>query len=429
MDDETMCFPRRSRTLTAALVVCVLFMPACMFRALRKNIEEFERFAVINGTVEADVPEGGMTVAVLLRSDTGEAVDSFALGRRGRYFFRVPAGTYFVAAFVDADRDFRYDPTTERGVWYGAPDPIRLAEGQTVDKVDVSVNAKKAIVMDRPLTAPELGRRGMHDLPDVNVGTLATVDDPRFSSENGKLGMWQPVDFALRGLPGIYFIEPYDPEKIPVLFVHGITGHPGEFAYLIEHLDHTRFQPWLLYYPSGGRLDLLGRVAIRWLGAVAARYPIRRFLIVAHSMGGLVSRSLINQWVESVGERRAVTLDAFITISTPWGGHAAAAAGVEHAPEVVPSWYDMGPGSDFLKGVFKTNLPPECRYYLLFGYEGGSALVGGVNDGVVAVSSELAAEAQEQAAKVYGFPESHVSILRSKDVADRLNRILAEVGY
>jgi hypothetical protein len=405
----------------------MMLSSSCVFRALRRNIEELDRFAMIGGAVEGEVPGSEMTVVVLLRSDTGEPVDSFALGRRGKYFFRVPAGTYFLGAFGDANRDFQYDPAKERGVWYGAPEPVRVSPGSAHDQIDLILSAAGARVIDRPLTAPELGRRGMHDLPDINVGTVATIDDARFLAENGRLGMWQPVDFALRKYPGIYFVDPYDPEKIPVLFVHGIAGTPANFDQLVERLDRKRFQPWLLYYPSGGRLDMLGAATIRWIGSVAARHPMKRFVIVAHSMGGLVARSAINQWVDAVGDERAVKLEAFITLSTPWAGHAAAAEGVAHAPEVVPAWYDMAPGSDFIHGLFKTELPPECRYYLLFGFEGHSTLVGGVNDGVVAVSSELAPEAQEQSVKVYGFPESHMGILQSKDASDRLNSILADV--
>jgi pimeloyl-ACP methyl ester carboxylesterase len=393
---------------------------------LRKNLEVMQRFAVIDGSVKSELPEGAMTVVVLIKSDTGRAVDSFALMRARKYFFVAPAGTYSVAAFVYLDRDFRFDPARGRGVWYGAPDIIRLADGQHVEGIDLSLDAPHGTPLDRPITAPELGRRGMYELPDVNLGTVTTTDAPRFSAENGKLGMWQPVDFVLRVGAGIYFLEPYDPDKTPVLFVHGIGGHPGEFAYLIKRLDRTRFQPWLLYYPSGGRVELLGRVLIRWLNALGARYPVQHAAIVAHSMGGLVVRSAINQAMESAGKRRAA-LDAFVTISTPWGGHRAAELGVEYAPAVVPAWRDMQPGSPFLEGILRTTLPPECRYYLLFSYGGGSSLIRGTNDGVVTLVSELAPAAQEQAVKVYGLPEGHVSILRSDNTARTLNQILAAI--
>lgn len=420
--------PSGVATVWLLALVSALLNASCAFFALRENLERMQRFATVGGTVDTGAPAGTPTVVVLFRSEGEEPVDSFVLPPHGRYFFVVPAGSYRIGAFIDTDNNFRYDPAHERGIWYRAPDVIHLVEGQAVGQIDLRFGTTGTVTLTQPLIAPELGRRGMRELPDVNIGTVTTIDDPRFSQENGTLGMWQPVDFAARHLAGIYLLEPFDPDKIPVLFVHGITGYPAEFRHLIARLDRKRFQPWLLYYPSGGRLEMLGRSTIRWITALGVQHRVRRLVIVAHSMGGLVSRSAINQWIASVGDARATKLDAFVTISTPWGGHAAAAEGVEHAPEVVPAWDDMAPGSEFLEGIFATQLPPECRYYLFFSYEGHSALVGGVNDGVVAVSSELVLAAQEQAVKVYGFPESHTSILRSEDVSARLNRVLADLA-
>jgi pimeloyl-ACP methyl ester carboxylesterase len=408
-------------------LTCLLLSSSCAFLALRKDIERSKQFAIINGSVQADVRADATIVVVLLRSDTGAAVDSFALERPSKYFFIVPPGDYFVAAFLDADRDFRYDPARERGVWYGAPDRVRVATGERVDGIDISIDAPHAAVLDRALVAPELGRRGIHELPDVNIGTVTTINDPRFTVENGKVGMWQPVEFVLRVGAGIYFLEPYDPDKVPVLFVHGIGGNPAQFAHLVARLDHQHFQPWLLYYPSGGRIDLLGGALIRWMNALHAKHPFARLVIVAHSMGGLVSRSAINQWRQAVGDDQRAVLKVFVTISTPWRGHAAAAAGVNYAPTVVPSWYDMDPHSDFLRGIFATKLPAECRYFLFFSYEGGSALLRGTNDGVVTLMSQLAPAAQEEAVQVRGFAEGHDSILESDAVADALNRALASV--
>ena len=49
----------------------------------------------------------------------------------------------------------------------------------------------------------------------------------------------------------------FDPDKIPVLFVHGIGGTPLDWKYLAKGLDRHRFQPWFYYYPSGLRLNLV----------------------------------------------------------------------------------------------------------------------------------------------------------------------------
>ena len=42
---------------------------------------------------------------------------------------------------------------------------------------------------------------------------------------------------------------------MPILFVHGIGGHPQEFTTLVAALDRERFQPWFYLYPSGFGLD------------------------------------------------------------------------------------------------------------------------------------------------------------------------------
>ncbi len=406
-------------------LLCLLLHSSCAFRALRKDLERTKQFALITGSVQVDGQADATIVVVLLRADTDTVVDSFALERASKYFFIVPPGPYFVAAFLDADRDFRFDPVLERGVWHGTPDEIRVAKGERVDGIDVSIDAARAAVLDRALVAPELGRRGIHELPDVNIGTVTTIDDPRFTVENGQLGMWQPVEFVVRVGAGIYLPEPFDPDKIPVLFVHGIGGNPSQFTHLIDGLDHAHFQPWLLYYPSGGRLDLLGGAVIRWLNSLHTKLPFRDIIIVAHSMGGLVARSSINQWMQSISGDRRGELKAFVTLSTPWQGHRAAAAGVEYAPTVVPAWYDIDPQSDFLREIFATKLPAECRYHLFFSYEGGAALMRGANDGVVTLASQLAPAAQQQATRVWGFPENHDSILQSDDVVAALNEILA----
>ena len=91
----------------------------------------------------------------------------------------------------------------------------------------------------------------------------------------------------------------------------------------------------------------------------------------------------------------------------------------------MPMWKDVAPGSPFLTELFRTPLPPQCPYYLLFSYSGHSAFVSGPNDGTVTLSSELALPAQHAATKVYGFDENHDSILNSAEVSATLNALLA----
>jgi pimeloyl-ACP methyl ester carboxylesterase len=353
-------------------------------------------------------------------------VDSYSLIRPGPFFFVTPAGIYRIAAFVDVNRDFTYQPDREPAAYFGNPMDVQVSTAREVKDIDFHIAKDSRIRLDIPAIAMIPGKRGSDALPDIHVGETVKIDDPRFSVENGKLGLWQPVDFMFNIGAGIYFLETYTPHKIPVIFIHGASGTPADWQYLIEQLDRTKFQPWLVYYPSGLRNDVTAQGIARWTGILAARYGTPHFAVVAHSMGGLVARAAINQVAAEGGGKK---LAAFVTISTPWAGHAAAQTGVERAPVVVPSWYDMAPGSPFLTGLFRTSMPPQCPYYLLFSYDGNSRLGSEPNDGAVALSSELSLEAQQLATKVYGFKENHKSILRSHEVSRTLNAILAETSH
>lgn len=406
------------RMLLAAMIATTLLVDGCALRKLRKDVERIEEFGFIGGHVTRPHDDDAPIVVALSTTQPDKVVDSFVLERSGAYFFAVPPGTYQIVAFVDRNRNFTYEPE-ELAASYGEPTDVRVDAGQTIKGLDVSIGSESHLRPSVPLAVPALGKRGTQ-LPPVSLGEVVSLDDPRFTADNGNLGLWQPVEFLFEVGAGFYFLEPFDPHKIPVLFVHGAGGTPTDWRYLIAHLDRSKFQPWVLYYPSGIDLDVTARGAARWLNTLTVRYGFQRIAIVAHSMGGLVSRATINGLVAN-GSGDLVA--EFISISSPWNGYAAAAAGAEHSPVVMPMWTDMAPGSPFLSELFGTPLP--CPYYLLFSYDGHSLLLREPNDGTVALSSELAQPAQHAAKKVYGFKESHFSILSSAEVSATVNALLA----
>jgi len=233
--------------------------------------------------------------------------------------------------------------------------------------------------------------------------------------------MWQPYEFAEKYEGGIFMLQEYDDSKTPVLFIHGMSGHPREFATLIEGLDPELYQPWVLQYPSGERIQVIVDELRQLLGTVHAKRNFARLCIVAHSMGGLVAHQLVRD-LEASGSKGYVRFLG--TISSPLGGIPSADMGVKMAPAVVPSWRDVGPASKFVQSLFDRPLPPDVRYALYFGYGSGSKLSKKATDGVVLVQSQLPRPAQDAASVVSGFAESHTSILRSKAMSQRLNRDL-----
>jgi pimeloyl-ACP methyl ester carboxylesterase len=103
---------------------------------------------------------------------------------------------------------------------------------------------------------------------------------------------------------GIYLAEPYQPGKIPVLFVHGLLSDPITWAVMYNDLLadpvlRAHYQFWFYLYPTGDPyLETaadLRRDLVRLKAALdpAGRDPaLDRMVCVGHSMGGLVSKLL-----------------------------------------------------------------------------------------------------------------------------------------
>ena len=255
------------------------------------------------------------------------------------------------------------------------------------------------------------------------VGEITTLADPRFDLTKSPDGMWRPYDYMRTSPPGVYFLEPYDPSRIPVLFVHGITGSPASFAYLIEHLDRTRFQAWVYNYPTGIYLSAVADHLNETIEKLEARYHVQHIAVVAHSMGGLVSRGFILRHALTSSTN---TIPLFVSISTPWEGLGRAAFGVKYLPVVVDAWRDCAPGSEYLQSLFAVPLPRETQFHLMFAFRRNSASFGASDDQSVTVASELASSAQRDAVRIYGFDDSHAGILQDPATSELLDGLLSE---
>lgn len=258
--------------------------------------------------------------------------------------------------------------------------------------------------------------RTMRSEDGVKRGDLA---EAAFSEARGRSGYWSPRKFLDELGADIYGPGEYDPTKTPILFVHGAAGSPQDWRYFVAHLDRSHYQPWFFYYPSGAPVSDMSELLYRRLLEIQQRYHPRRLYITAHSLGGLVVRSMLGEHGESLP-----WVKLFISISTPWGGESLARMGVRLSPVVVPSWNDLCPHGRFLKTLFAKPLPPGIDYYLLFSHHGGHGIVRPNNDGAVTLASQLRPEAQAEAKRIFGFDESHTGILSSQEVLDQYNDLL-----
>lgn len=255
-------------------------------------------------------------------------------------------------------------------------------------------------------------------MKDYHLGEVVGLDAERFDAFNGHKGLWDPIQFLSDEGLGVFFLEPYNPDKTPILFIHGAGGYPQEWNYLIDALDKTKYQAWVFQYSSGMRLGWTAKALDAGLKTLRTEYKFEKIFIVAHSMGGLVARKFLDIY-------QGGYIKLLVTISTPWGGHNAAEIGVNYASEIVPSWHDMIPGSPFLSSLFEPSGKQQPPYFLFFGYKGKYGIfIDGNSDGTVSLESMLNPKAQKEASKVYGFNADHTGILIKPEVADTLNEIM-----
>ncbi len=127
-----------------------------------------------------------------------------------------------------------------------------------------------------------------------NIGRSITIDDPIFSQANCRMGLWKPLEFLKTAEGGLFFLETFKDNKVPVIFIHGAMGGPADFREMIESLDNRYFQPWVAFYPSGIRLDHIGGYLVQAITKLQHKYRFKRFMVVAHSMGMAAAGSLLS---------------------------------------------------------------------------------------------------------------------------------------
>ena len=109
--------------------------------------------------------------------------------------------------------------------------------------------------------------------------------------------MLSPDRFA--GKERLIQVQPYDPNKIPVLFVHGLKSTPATWTPMINTLwadpvVRRNYQVWIFGYPSGYPIPYCALLLRRKLDALDKTFPHHRpIVLVGHSMGGVISHLMI----------------------------------------------------------------------------------------------------------------------------------------
>lgn len=417
---------RTARRFAAIAMVALATLAAgcTQFVRLADDIRETgDRLRVVGGELASDA-SGTCTdcpfVVMVLADSAGRSLHNFRVFERpGRFQLAALNDSRALFAFHDLDRSFTYT-VGEPAAWLDLP--ATLTE-RSVNDLRLRLRA----VVDRqpPRDLPPL-----YDLRgtalaqiDVRLAQVVPLSDERFSPASADIGMWEPIGFMKSGRAGIFFLEPYDPARTPVLYIHGMGGSPRDFQALIEGLDRQRFQPWVLAYPSGLDLRASGDGLVGLLAELQLRLGFRKLHIVAHSVGGLLARETLAQCSRT---RACAWARQFVSLSTPFGGVSIVGALVDYAAVVMPVWRNLAPRSDFLASLFDAPPPPTARHHLVFSYRNSATLSRKSGDGVIALDSQLRPAAQQQATSLRGFDDDHASILTNPQVVRHVNQLLGE---
>lgn len=149
--------------------------------------------------------------------------------------------------------------------------------------------------------------------PDAQVGRLRQPMAADWSAPNAFFWHMSDLDnLALKNvlLPdrmseetGLYFLQAYDPEKIPLVLVHGLVSSPAAFKETINSLIPEpwflkNYQIWLYSYPTGNpwpfsaaRFRENMRQACAFARSKGHSRNLDRMVVVGHSMGGVITHA------------------------------------------------------------------------------------------------------------------------------------------
>jgi pimeloyl-ACP methyl ester carboxylesterase len=103
---------------------------------------------------------------------------------------------------------------------------------------------------------------------------------------------------------GLYFLQPYQPGKIPVVLVHGLISSPLAWAETYNELCNDpvladRYQFWMFLYATGEPIPVAAshlrnslREAMATFDPSGSDLAMRQMVVIGHSQGGLLAKIL-----------------------------------------------------------------------------------------------------------------------------------------
>ncbi len=178
---------------------------------------------------------------------------------------------------------------------------------------------------------------------------------------------------------GLHVPADFDPQRRTLLLVHGLESGLDELGPFRQACQSVGVQVLTFDYPNDGPVAWSGDKLSEELTALAGQHRGLKVAIVAHSMGGLVSRYCL----ETPGKNPGCVSDLF-TLGTPHQGSELAVtqmwaelifnfAGLTPGKDAIlldglgEAADDLKPSSEFLKRLNRQRRPAGVRYHVAAG--------------------------------------------------------------
>ena len=152
--------------------------------------------------------------------------------------------------------------------------------------------------------ALNVGTVQVEHAPQPLAANFTAAKDRALSKKSLSLFSWLGLLYPERTLGDchLYCMDGYDPQRIPVVFVHGLMSDPHIWLNTVNAICsdpelRAKYQPWYFLYPTGmgvpqtsARLRASLQQARDYFDPDHNDAGMNQMVLVGHSMGGLLSR-------------------------------------------------------------------------------------------------------------------------------------------
>jgi pimeloyl-ACP methyl ester carboxylesterase len=147
-------------------------------------------------------------------------------------------------------------------------------------------------------TEIEVGDKKVPLERDVTAQLAYAIDQPYVQ----KLGLNEFLYGTSYIKAGLFYMQPYDPDKVPIVLVHGTFSSPIAWAEMANTLRadpviNRKYQIWNFFYDSGKRIGISAHELrnaleqqVQQLDPAGTNAALRKMVVIGHSQGGLLTK-------------------------------------------------------------------------------------------------------------------------------------------